>query len=236
MKSAIIASTVVVSYALLASAAPASVTDNSLFARGGAASKVAKAAKNPNIAKAAEKWALNPQGAMDRDQRKKNREAFQKVATAKMASNAFEEKKREEFADIEARDFNENYLVARGGVASKIGKAVKNPNVAKAAEKWALNPQGAMDRDQRKKNREAFQKVATAKMAANAFQEAGSSKKKREAFEDIETRDFDDELEARDFDEFEYEARDFDEFEYEAREFDDVEDLFAREYELDDLE
>jgi len=54
----------------------------SLFARGNTASKAASAAGKA-AGKAAEKTLTNPQGAMDRDQRKKNRDAALNMATGK---------------------------------------------------------------------------------------------------------------------------------------------------------
>ncbi|TFK37196.1 hypothetical protein BDQ12DRAFT_713588 [Crucibulum laeve] len=235
MKSVIITSAVVVaSCALLTSAAPAGNAESHLAAR---ASKGAGAAKA--IGKAAEKWALNPSGQTDKDQRKKNREDAVKIVTGSgsgsatrarhpelqkamnviSANNAFaaagKKKKRsldDEF-EFEARDFDdfEYELVAR---ASKAGGAAKA--IGKAAEKWALNPSGQTDKDQRKKNREDAVKIVTGSgsgsatrarhpelqkamnviSANNAFAAAGKKKK----------RSFDDE--------FEFEARDFDDFEY----------------------
>ncbi|TFK32225.1 hypothetical protein BDQ12DRAFT_692784 [Crucibulum laeve] len=94
-------------------------------------------------------------------------------------------------------------LVARGSKVSK---------VAKPLEKWALNPQSMTDRDQRKKNREDAVKIATgsgsgsatrqrhpelqkamnAIKATNAFAEAGKKKKRAVYDEEFEARDFED--------------------------------------------
>ncbi|KAJ7586119.1 hypothetical protein C8J56DRAFT_1052471 [Mycena floridula] len=189
MKSTVVSSTVLISCAILAAAAPApskrSLTvdvdarDEILEARGGAAGKIAKSPAAKQAGKAVEKWALNPSGQTDKDTRKKNRESAVKLAGDALKKHG-EKKKRDLSIDIDARD---EILEARGGAAGKIAKSPAAKQAGKAVEKWALNPSGQTDKDTRKKNRES-----AVKLAGDALKKHGE-KKKRDLSIDIDARD-----------------------------------------------
>jgi G:T/U-mismatch repair DNA glycosylase len=165
MKFTTLASFVAVAYTLAVSAAPTAFDyDSEIAARGPGASREA--------AKAAEKWALNPQGMMDRDQRKKNRDNAIALVTGQTGSasrqqhpelrKTMEEIRKKNTGQKRELDF-EDELFARGPGASR--------EAAKAAEKWALNPQGMMDRDQRKKNRDNAIALATGQTGSSSRQQ-----------------------------------------------------------------